>query len=141
MSLSICVIIPEKTFLNCETNQVILPTTTGNIGILANHAPLVTLLDPGVLRYEISGNWIPSVIYSGFAQVANNQVIIIVKGAEEIFDSKNFQEVEKAFNDIKLKLEKLRQSEPESDELTLTFLEMRIAKARLEALRYLKYEL
>ena len=74
MSLNVRIITPEKVFLTSETEQVVLPSITGGLGILAGHAPLVTILEAGVLRYKNNGSWTPTVLYGGFAEVENNQV-------------------------------------------------------------------
>jgi len=138
MSLNVCVITPEKVFLTCKTDQVILPSATGSIGILSNHASLVTVLEPGVLRYETDGNWIPSVLHAGFAEIENNQVLVLVKGAEEVVTSNTLEKAEKDFVNAKEKLEKAKDSLSDDDELKLVLFEMQIAKARLDALTYLK---
>jgi F-type H+-transporting ATPase subunit epsilon len=138
MSLDICVITPEKIFLTCKTDQIILPTTTGSIGVLSNHAPLVTVLEPGVLRCQTNWNWILTVVHSGFAEVTNNQVIVVVKGAEEVSVSKDLQEAERDFIEVKEKLEKLKEIVSDTNELEPIVFEMQITKARLNALRYLK---
>lgn len=138
MSLNVCVITPEKVFLTCKTDQVILPSATGSIGILSNHASLVTVLEPGVLRYETDGNWIPSVLHAGFAEIENNQVLVLVKGAEEVETSNALEKAEENFINAKEKLEKVKGSLTDEDELKLVLFEMQIAKARLDALKYLK---
>lgn len=138
MSLEVSVITPEKVFLTCETDQVILPTATGGIGILSGHAPLVTVLEPGVLRYEVNGNWIPAVLYGGFAEVEKNQVTVLVNGAEEVLAQGDLQEAEKALISATEKLEKLKESKLEERKLEPAILEVQIAKARLDALKFLK---
>ena len=49
MSLNVRIITPEKVFLTSETEQVVLPSITGGLGILAGHAPLVTILEACLL--------------------------------------------------------------------------------------------
>ena len=44
MSLNVRIITPEKVFLTSETEQVVLPSITGGVGILKGHAPLVLSL-------------------------------------------------------------------------------------------------
>jgi F-type H+-transporting ATPase subunit epsilon len=50
MALTVRVIAPDKTVWDAEAEEVILPSTTGQLGILAGHAPLLTALDVGVMR-------------------------------------------------------------------------------------------
>lgn len=134
MSLNVRVITPEKVFLASETEQVILPSVTGGIGILTGHAPLVTVLEPGVLRYENNGSWTPAVLYGGFAEVENNQVTVLVNGAEEVLSNTDREETEKAFIAATEKLEKLKESVSEERKLKPAILEVKIAKARLDAM-------
>jgi F-type H+-transporting ATPase subunit epsilon len=138
MSLDVRVLTPEKVFLRCETDQVILPSATGSIGILSDHASLVTVLEPGVLRYETEGNWIPAVLYAGFAEIENNLVTVIVNGAEPVLTSNDFEELEKAFISATETLEKVKASGLDADDCKPTLVKMQIAKARLDALKYLK---
>lgn len=138
MGLNVRVITPEKVFLTSETEQVILPSVTGGVGILTGHAPLVTVLEPGVMRYENNGSWTPAVLYGGFAEVENNQVTVLVNGAEEVPTSPDLQETEKAFIDATEKLEKLKEVESEERKLKPAVLEVQIAKARLDALELIK---
>ena len=50
MALTVRVIAPDKTVWDSEAEEVILPSTTGQLGILGGHAPLLTALDVGVMR-------------------------------------------------------------------------------------------
>ena len=52
MTLQFCIITPDSIFLNAEANEIILPTNTGQMGVLTGHAPLITALDIGVLLYR-----------------------------------------------------------------------------------------
>nr|YP_003002272.1 ATP synthase CF1 epsilon chain [Aureoumbra lagunensis]ACS36984.1 ATP synthase CF1 epsilon chain [Aureoumbra lagunensis] len=138
MSLEVRIITPERVFLTCETEQVILPAVNGGIGILSDHAPLVTVLEPGVVRYESNGTWTPAILYGGFAEVENNKITVLVNGAEEVSSSENLQSIEKAFIDATEKLETLKESKANPREVDSAALEVRIAKARLDALTSLK---
>ena len=83
MTLKIRVIAPDRTVWNAEAEEVILPSSTGQLGILTGHIPLLTALDIGVMRVRIQKDWIPIVLLGGFAEVENNTVTILVNGAEE----------------------------------------------------------
>ena len=83
MTLKIRVIAPDRTVWNAEAEEVILPSSTGQLGILTGHIPLLTALDIGVMRVRIDKDWIPIVLLGGFAEVENNIITILVNGAEE----------------------------------------------------------
>jgi len=60
MSLNVRIITPEKVFLTSETEQVVLPSITGGVGILKVHARLVTIVAAHPLRYTHNGTWTPA---------------------------------------------------------------------------------
>ena len=83
MSLKVRVIAPDRTVWENEAQEVILPSTTGQLGILSDHAPLLTALDTGVLRVRPEKEWVAIAIMGGFAEVDNNEVKVLVKAAEQ----------------------------------------------------------
>ena len=46
------IISPEKSILNTEANEVILPSYEGEMGILRDHIPLITFLRPGLIKVK-----------------------------------------------------------------------------------------
>jgi F-type H+-transporting ATPase subunit epsilon len=84
MTLTVRVIAPDKTVWDAPADEVILPSTTGQLGILSGHAPLLTALDTGVLRVRASKNqdWQAIALLGGFAEVEEDEVTILVNGAE-----------------------------------------------------------
>ncbi|KPQ31498.1 MAG: ATP synthase F1 subunit epsilon [Phormidium sp.] len=82
MSLQVRVIAPDKTVWEAEADEVILPSTTGQVGILGGHAPLLSALDTGVMRVRPGKEWVPIALMGGFAEVDNDLVTILVNGAE-----------------------------------------------------------
>ncbi|MEA5415435.1 ATP synthase F1 subunit epsilon, partial [Synechococcus sp. BA-132 BA5] len=63
-------------------DEVILPGTTGQLGILTGHVSMLTALDSGVLRVREGGNWQSIALMGGFAEVVANEVTVLVNGAE-----------------------------------------------------------
>mgnify|MGYP005847194519 CR=1 FL=1 len=82
MSLQVRVIAPDKTVWEAQADEVILPSTTGQLGILGGHAPLLSALDTGVMRVRPGKEWVPIALMGGFAEVDNDLVTILVNGAE-----------------------------------------------------------
>ena len=93
---------PDKIFLKKEVEEIILPTNTGQIGILKNHAPLITALDIGVLLLRSQNKWRPVALMGGFALIKKNQVTILVNEAESA-ETMNPETVEKMFTEAKEK--------------------------------------
>merc|ERR1712118_276430 len=94
MSLNVRVITPDKVVWDAMADELILPSSTGQIGILSDHAPLLTALDIGVMRLKTDAGWISIVLMEGFAEVEDNKVTILCNGAEEgsSIDPKTAQE-------------------------------------------------
>jgi F-type H+-transporting ATPase subunit epsilon len=81
MTLNVKVISPAAVVVNVTADEVILPSITGQLGILTNHVPLLTALDIGVLRYLANNEWQAVAINGGFAEVEDNEVTVLVKNA------------------------------------------------------------
>jgi F-type H+-transporting ATPase subunit epsilon len=61
---------PEKLLFSGEVSQVDVPGAEGDFGVLANHAPLVSTVRPGILViYNEGGEKLPVVVNGGFAEV------------------------------------------------------------------------
>lgn len=84
MTLTVRVIAPDKTVWDSEAKEVVLPSATGQLGILTDHAPLLTSLDIGVMRVRLEKEkeWQTIALMGGFAEVEDNEVKILVNGAE-----------------------------------------------------------
>ena len=128
MSLIVRVITPDKVVWDAMAEELILPISTGQIGILTDHAPLLTALDIGVMRLKSDTGWTSIVLMEGFAEVEENKVTILCNGAEEgtLIDLKTAQdELEKVtllVDEATTKKEKIEAT-----------IELRKAKARLQA--------
>ncbi|MBD0333871.1 MAG: F0F1 ATP synthase subunit epsilon [Cyanobacteria bacterium Co-bin13] len=82
MPLTVRVVAPDKTVWDSPAEEVILPSTTGQLGILSGHAPLLTALDVGVMRVRADREWVAIALMGGFAEVEADEVTILVNGAE-----------------------------------------------------------
>ena len=61
---------PESVLFSGDVDQVDLPGSEGDMGILAGHAPLVTTLRPGIVTIFRGGQREPVVVIGGFAEVS-----------------------------------------------------------------------
>jgi F-type H+-transporting ATPase subunit epsilon len=83
MSLTVRVIAPDKTVWDGTADEVILPSTTGQVGILTGHAPIITALDVAVMQVKSGKDkWTKIALMGGFAEVDDNEVTVLVNGAE-----------------------------------------------------------
>lgn len=131
MTLTVRVISPDKTVWDSEAEEVILPSTTGQLGILSGHAPLLTALDTGVMRVRAEKNWVPIALMGGFAEVEKDEVTILVNGAER-GDSINREEARAAFTEAEARFNKSQQGDNRQERIQATQAYKR-ARARLQA--------
>jgi F-type H+-transporting ATPase subunit epsilon len=82
MTLKVRVITPDKIIWDGNVEEVILPSATGQIGILTGHAPLLTALNVGVLRLRPGKDWESLAVLGGFAEVEADEIKVLVNGAE-----------------------------------------------------------
>lgn len=128
MTFNLRVMAPNRTVWNSEAQEVILSTNSGQIGILPNHAPLLTALDIGVMKIRIDSKWTAMALMGGFAMIDNNQMTILVNEAEKANDI-NSEEAQDAFQAAQANLTEAsgRKQVIEAN------LALKRAKARLEA--------
>jgi F-type H+-transporting ATPase subunit epsilon len=103
MTLTVRVISPDKTVWDSQAEEVILPSTTGQLGILSEHAPLLTALDVGVMRVRADKDWVAIALMGGFAEVEQNEVTILVNGAEQ-GDKIDLEQAKKAYSEAETRL-------------------------------------
>ena len=68
---------PEKLLLSGQVQQVDVPGSEGDFGVLAGHAPLVTTLRPGILVIYREGGALRVVVNGGFAEVGPAGLIVL----------------------------------------------------------------
>jgi F-type H+-transporting ATPase subunit epsilon len=131
MTLTVKVIAPDKTVWDGTADEVILPSTTGQIGILTGHVALVTALDIAVMRVKADKDkWTPIALMGGFAEIDNNEVTILVNGAE-LGDKIDRTQAQTAFSEAEQKLAAVQNgSRQDVLQATQTF---KRARARLQA--------
>ena len=82
MSLTLRVLAPDQSVFDDTADEIILPSTTGLLGVLPGHISMVTAIDSGVLRVLKNGNWNSIALTGGFAEVESNEVTVLVNKAE-----------------------------------------------------------
>ena len=82
MSLTLRVLAPDQSVFDDTADEIILPSTTGLLGVLPGHISMVTAIDFGVLRVFKNGTWDSIALSGGFAEVESNEVTVLVNKAE-----------------------------------------------------------
>ncbi|MEB3214349.1 MAG: ATP synthase F1 subunit epsilon [Leptolyngbyaceae bacterium] len=131
MTLTVRVIAPDKTVWDSSADEVILPSTTGQLGILSGHAPLLTALDTGVMRVRDSKDWVAIALMGGFAEVENDEVTILVNGAER-GDNNDANDAKQAFQDAEKRLNSAQGGGDRQEKIQATQA-LKRARARLQA--------
>ena len=84
--LKISIVTPERLVLNEEVDQVNAPGVEGDLGILYDHAPLLTTMRAGRFSYELLGEkgreTINMIVSGGYLEVTDNRVIVLAETVE-----------------------------------------------------------
>ena len=116
-------ITPNKNLISGDYDMVVVPGEEGDFGVLPHHSNLISQIRPGVLNTYKNDKIDKSFfLYSGFAEVSNNKLIVL---SETAFDINEFKL--NTFKDIISKYEKLKnQTKTESE---ILFFEKKIKEA------------
>src|SRR5882724_7697272 len=78
---------PEKLLFSGEVDQVDVPGTEGEFGVLAGHAPIVSALRPGIMTVFVNGERQRMVVLGGFAEVsADGKLTVLADLADSVED-------------------------------------------------------
>lgn len=77
--MRVTVISPERAVFDGEADAVTAPAFDGEIGILPNHAPLMTVLGTGTLEIKVGGAVRRFGVQGGFLQVVQNSVRVLAE--------------------------------------------------------------
>ena len=101
------IIASDRVFFHGEAEIVIVPEMDGACAFMAHHENMVVAVQPGELRYRPKGgDWQYAVVGTGFAQVVNNRVTVLVDTAErpeEIDEARARLELERAREEMRQK--------------------------------------
>lgn len=77
------IIASDKVFFEGRCKSATLPTTDGEMGILAHHENMIIAIEIGEIRLQTAeGEDITAAVSKGFAEVINNRVSVLVNAAE-----------------------------------------------------------
>ncbi|RLC26753.1 MAG: F0F1 ATP synthase subunit epsilon [Deltaproteobacteria bacterium] len=77
------VVTPEKVMVSREVEIVAAPGSLGEFGVLEGHVPFLTGIQPGELRYTSGGKTEFLAVTTGFAEISDNKVSVLVDAAEK----------------------------------------------------------
>ena len=76
------VVTPKGAIVSEEVDIVTAPGFAGEFGVLANHAPFLSTIKIGTLRYKKDGSEDELMVSGGFCEVSNNKITFLVESAE-----------------------------------------------------------
>ena len=106
-TLHLEVVTPEKVMVSQAVEIVAAPGSLGEFGVLEGHVPFLTGILPGEIRYTSGGKTERMAVTSGFAEVSDNRVSILVDAAE-MADEIDLERAKKAKQRAEERLEKDR---------------------------------
>lgn len=74
--MKVRIITPEKVLFEGESESVTFPGINGSFDVLPHHAPLITALQKGIIRYLVNGKEYEQPIDSGFVKIKNDIVTV-----------------------------------------------------------------
>ena len=77
--LKLRIIAPDRMVFEGEVESVTLPGSVGSFTVLNNHAPIISSLEKGLIKYENANGLVEVVVNSGFAEVKDNILSICVE--------------------------------------------------------------
>jgi F-type H+-transporting ATPase subunit epsilon len=73
---------PERELVEADVREVTAEGVRGQIGVLPDHAALVTVLEPGVLSYRAEAGVVRLALGAGFAEVRDNVMTVLADSGE-----------------------------------------------------------
>ena len=80
---TLSIVTPEKVVFEQTISSLVVPGSEGYLGILSNHAPLITALKPGKIEFSDDQDEVHILAVSGgFLEVSNNQATLLADAVE-----------------------------------------------------------
>ncbi len=80
------IISPNQSVLKSETEEVILPSFEGEMGILKDHVSLITFLRPGIITVKQNNQEIKFFVEEGTVEFSKNNLLILTSTAKKLSD-------------------------------------------------------
>jgi len=119
--INLTIVTRERKIIDVVVEEVVLPASDGEIGILPGHTPLLTTLKIGQMRYRVGSTVHRLVLSWGFAEVLPDRVIVMAENARLP------EEIDAAAAEVEM-----RQAELELADLSSHDPQFALVEARLE---------
>ncbi len=105
------IITPERVFFEDEAYMVEFNTVEGEIGVLADHVPLTTIIQPGILTIRMEDKSVEAALHDGFVEILPDSVTILA----EIIEWEHEIDFERALEALERAKSRVGSSTPETD--------------------------
>lgn len=130
MPLKLEIVTPEGVAFKAEAHSVVLPTRSGEIGILPGHIPLVTMIAPGELDADlVQGGRTALAVDKGFAEIRSDAIVVMTEAALKI-EAIDLAEAESARARAEAALRDAKDQEMDPEEVERLEATVRFAVAR-----------
>ncbi len=115
------VVTPEKMVFSGKVDEVTIPGTEGEFGVLKGHEPFLTSVDIGELNYINGGKKTYYAINTGYAEVTGSKVTVLIETAERA-DAIDKDRANKAKENATAKLAQLAKEHDDYEKMRLALL-------------------
>lgn len=127
---------PEREVYSDKVDQVSLPTLEGEITILPNHLPLVSVLVPGEVRLVRDGEESLMAVSGGFIEVRPKSRVVVLADTAERAEELDLEKIEEAKKKALEALEEKRDLDEEAFAEAAAALERELARLRVARKKY-----
>ena len=110
------IVTPEKLAVSTQVEEVTIPGTEGEFGVLRGHASLLSSIEIGEVSYTKDGKKTYYAVETGYAEILSSKVTILVESAETA-DAIDKDRAAKMKEDAEAKLAKMTKEDPDYERL------------------------
>ena len=119
--LTLEIVTPERMTFAGAVEEVTIPGTEGEFGVLKGHAPLLSAVDFGELSFIRDHQKIRYAVHTGYAEVSSSKVTVLVESAERA-DQIDLERARQARTKAEEKLTKLSKEDAEFEKARLALI-------------------
>ncbi|MFH1766854.1 MAG: ATP synthase F1 subunit epsilon [Patescibacteria group bacterium] len=138
MKLSLKIVTPERIVFEDEVDSISVMTETGEITVLPNHVPLVSLLRAGEMRLMDNKNQTLLAVSTGLIEVRPGNTVIVLADTAERSEELELEEIEKARAQAEKNLSEARNQNDVAFADAAAHLERELARYRVATKRKYK---
>lgn len=104
------IVTPEKIAYDGEGDSISIPTNEGEITVLPNHIPIISILDAGEVVVRNGGNEESLAVTGGFIEIGENEIVLLADASDRAEDLSE-EKIEEAIKQAKETMEKAPEEE------------------------------